>query len=158
MAEVVRKVVVENVPKIYNSGYTIRYRIVSEDRNRVSHWSPFHTFERPEPGVQPLPESVDGEVAFISTRQVSSSWEETNTNSLYDVYVKWDFETNYASEDLGWTYAKTVSVPTYNTLVPLNPANSQPAQSVKILVQQPTATKEYTPMALVFYGEDSVAS
>ena len=33
-----------NLPPIssVDEGYTIRYRIISEDRNRVSHWSPVY--------------------------------------------------------------------------------------------------------------------
>ena len=120
MADVVKKVIVENVPKIYGSGYTIRYRVISEDRNRVSHWSPMHTFEKNIP--ENVPDSVDGEVVFISPRQVSATWEETNTNSVYEVFIKWDYDAFYADDDpdnnpdpnlyddpdLGWKYARTV--------------------------------------------------
>lgn len=153
MADIVKKVIVENVPKVYNSGYSIRYRIISDDRNRVSHWSPIHTFERNQASIP-----VDGEVTFISPRQVSASWEETNTNSIYEIFIKWDFEDNYADPDLGWTYVRTVSAPTYSTLVPLDPDTSMPAQGVKIWVQQPTATRQYTAAAEVFTGEDTIAS
>ena len=42
----IKKVIVQkkNLPSISgtNNKYIIRYRIVSEDRNRTSHWSPQH--------------------------------------------------------------------------------------------------------------------
>jgi hypothetical protein len=162
MADVVKKVIVENVPKVYNSGYTIRYRIVSEDKNRTSHWSPMHTFERPpEVSIPTIPDSVDGEIVFLSNRQISASWAETNTNSIYEIFLKWDFEDNYANDLVGWNYIRTVSSPTYSTLVPLNPPNpltGVPAEAVKIWVQQPTATKQYTPMAKIFTQEGTLTS
>ncbi len=156
MAEVVKKVVVENVPKVYGSGYTIRYRIISEDRNRVSHWSPMHTFERPQVGIEPTP--VEGEIVFVSQRQVSASWSETNTNSIYEIFLKWEGDDNYEDDNIGWKYVRTVSVPTYSTFVPDIAGPNTPAQSVRIWVQQPTATKEYTPQAIIYTGEDAFTS
>lgn len=141
MSEIVKKVVVENVPKVYGSGYTIRYRIVSEDRNRVSHWSPMHTFERPQLGIEPDP--VEGEIAFVSERQISASWEETNTNSIYEVFTNWDDEVD-ALSNFVWTYVRTVSSPTYTALAPVG------TERVRIWVQQPTTNKEQTPDAEVF--------
>lgn len=45
----IKKVVIlnEDLPVINSefSGYGVRYRIVSEDRNRVSHWSPVYTLD-----------------------------------------------------------------------------------------------------------------
>ncbi len=156
MADVVKKVVVENVPKIYGSGYTIRYRIVSEDRNRTSHWSPMHTFQKDIP--ETAPPLVDGEIIFISERQVSATWAETNTNTVYEVFIKWDFEDNYLSDTLGWTYVRTVSTPTYNTLVPLDPDTNLPAQGVRIWVQQPTSSQVHEPFARIFEGQDPIPS
>jgi len=156
MADVVKKVVVENVPKIFGSGYTIRYRVVSEDRNRTSHWSPMHTFQKDIPTEEPL--SVDGEVVFISERQVSATWAETNTNTVYEIFIKWDFEDNYLNDTLGWTYVRTVSTPTYNTLVPIDPDTNLPAQGVRIWVQQPTSNQVHEPFALIFEGQDPVPS
>lgn len=167
MADVVKRVVVENVPKVYQSGYTIRYRVVSEDRNRVSHWSPIYTFERDEAFVP-----VSGEILFISERQVSASWEEINPNSIYEIFIKWDYDAFYEDnnpendpdpnlydvEGQGWKYIRTVSSPNYSTLVPLDAENNPLSESVKIWVQQPTTTHEYTPGALVFTGEDTFTS
>jgi len=156
MADVVKKVVVENVPKIFGSGYTIRYRVVSEDRNRTSHWSPMHTFQKDIPTEEPL--SVDGEVVFISERQVSATWAETNTNTVYEIFIKWDFEDNYLNDTLGWTYVSTVPTPTYNTFVPLDPDTHLPAQGVRIWVQQPTSNPVHEPFALIFEDQDPVPS
>lgn len=151
MADVIKKVVVENVPKIYGSGYTIRYRVISEDRNRVSHWSPMHTFEKNIPTEPPA--SVDGEIVFVSNRQVSATWEETNANSVYEIFINWNEEVD---EDLNlvWTYMRTVSSPTYTTLAPVG------TESVSIWVQQPTSNQVKEDLALIFedYAENAFTS
>lgn len=141
MADVVKKVVVENVPKIYGSGYTIRYRVVSEDRNRTSHWSPMHTFQKDIPVEPPL--SVDGEIAFISERQVSATWTETNANSVYEVFINWNDQVD-ENLDIVWTYVRTVSSPTYTTLAPIG------SEIVSIWVQQPTSDQVQEPFALIY--------
>ena len=156
MAEEIKKVVVENVPKVYGSGYTIRYRIVSEDRNRISHWSPMHTFERPQLEGTPVP--VSGEIVFVSQRQVSASWQETNANSVYEIFLKWEGDPDYEDDALGWRYVRTISTPTYSTFVPNVIGTTTPAESVRIWVQQPTSTKERTFQALVYTGEDTFTS
>jgi len=141
MADIVKKVVVENVPKIYGSGYTIRYRIISEDRNRTSHWSPMHTFEKDIPTDPPT--SVDGEIAFISERQVSATWTETNANSVYEIFINWNDQVD-ENLDLVWTYVRTVSSPTYTTLAPVG------SEIVSIWVQQPTSNQVQEPLALIY--------
>lgn len=141
MADVVKKVVVENVPKIYGSGYTIRYRVVSEDRNRTSHWSPMHTFQKDIPTEEPI--SVDGEIVFVSNRQVSATWEEINSNLVYEIFINWNDEVD-EELNLVWTYMRTVSSPTYTTLAPTG------AESVSIWVQQPTSNQVQEPLALIF--------
>lgn len=50
-------------------GYSIRYRIISEDRNRVSHWSPIYV-------VVPDYTYVPGTIEFNSANQVASfTWD-----------------------------------------------------------------------------------
>lgn len=50
-------------------GYSIRYRIISEDRNRVSHWSPIYV-------VVPDYTYVPGTIEFNSANQVANfTWD-----------------------------------------------------------------------------------
>jgi len=115
MADVVKKVVVENVPKIYGSGYTIDiglFQKIATERHTGHQCTPF----------------------------------------------KWDFEDNYFNNTLGWNYVKTVSTPTYNTLVPLDPDTNLPAQGVRIWVQQPTSSQVHEPFARIFEGQDPIPS
>jgi hypothetical protein len=50
-------------------GYSLRYRIISEDRNRVSHWSPVYL-------VIPNYTYVSGDIQFNSSNQIASiTWD-----------------------------------------------------------------------------------
>lgn len=151
MADVVKKIVVEDVPNIYGSGYTIRYRVISEDRNRTSHWSPMYTFQKDIPTEAPT--SVDGEIVFVSNRQVSATWEETNANSIYEIFINWNEQVD---EDLNlvWTYMRTVSIPTYTTLAPTG------SESVRIWAQQTTSGQTKEDLALIFtdFAENAFTS
>jgi hypothetical protein len=67
--------------------YVVRYRIVSEDRNRFSHWSAQHLVS-----PVPLQESEYSAIAVTkSTGFLTVSWETepTVTPVSYDIYVAW---------------------------------------------------------------------
>jgi hypothetical protein len=52
-----------------NEGYTLRYRIISEDRNRVSHWSPVYL-------VIPNFTYVPGQINFNTGNQIATfTWD-----------------------------------------------------------------------------------
>lgn len=52
-----------------NEGYTLRYRVISEDRNRVSHWSPAYL-------IIPNFTFVPGQIKFASSNQTASfTWD-----------------------------------------------------------------------------------
>ncbi len=63
--------------------YYVRYRIVSEDKNRVSHWSPIHSVDSLAIG------DVDGDVS-ISGKFTVVVWEDSLNRPKYDVFVKFD--------------------------------------------------------------------
>ncbi len=65
--------------------YNLRYRIISDDRNRTSHWSPVY--------------NISGESITLVSGAVSKTgnivtavWENTNLFPEYDVFVKFDSE------------------------------------------------------------------
>lgn len=52
-----------------DQGYTVRYRIISEDRNRLSHWSPVYL-------IVPNFTYVPGQINFTSSNQIASfTWD-----------------------------------------------------------------------------------
>jgi hypothetical protein len=73
--------------------YAYRYRIVSEDRNRTSSWSPIKIIDAP--AVAFLEES-DGDVV-ISGNSITATWSDENNRPSYDVFTYFYFSVNKAS-------------------------------------------------------------
>jgi hypothetical protein len=111
--------------------YIVRYRIVSEDRNRNSHWSP--QYKLPVlPYIDDDTTAVNFAIGLDATKKIISiAWTPTaDINNEFDVYLKWD------SAD--WVYEKRVLAPAYTVLA------KQGATSVKVCVQIPTfPTKKF---------------
>lgn len=91
-----------NLPPVNDSnGYLVRYRIVSEDRNRVSHWSPISEV------VSNTPALVDGRVVYADDI-VNAVWGDEAGYPDYDVFVGFDSATP--------TYHGTTSIHSYSFL------------------------------------------
>ena len=65
-----------------NGEYLLRYRIISEDKNRNSHWSPVYKLD-----ATPFIEQVSGDLQINSASGVTAIWGDTNFKSLYDIFV-----------------------------------------------------------------------
>jgi hypothetical protein len=65
------------------SAYVVRYRVVSEDKNRTSHWSP--TIVTNPVAVQ----SVSGALSITETI-ITAVWGDELNRPSYDVFVKFD--------------------------------------------------------------------
>lgn len=64
-------------------GHYARYRVVSEDRNRTSHWSPVYAVRVPPFGLM-------GEVQVtVGTSTVTAVWGDVLDRPRYDVFVRW---------------------------------------------------------------------
>jgi hypothetical protein len=83
----VKKAIVpkESLPPVDSetAGYVVRYRIISEDKNRTSHWSPtFVTNAVPT-------ETVSGALSITSSI-ITAVWDDELNRPQYDVFVKFD--------------------------------------------------------------------
>ena len=82
----IKKVVVpkSSLPDVTKDNkYLIRYRIVTEDKNRVSGWSPVFSLNAKEP------ENINVEYV-IDGRIISMVWEDLEPKPGYDIFVKFD--------------------------------------------------------------------
>jgi hypothetical protein len=97
-------------------GYEVRYRIVSEDKNRTSHWSPSYL-------IKPNLTFVSGEIHCNTSGGISTvAWNDVDiykntqyirTAEEYDVWVKWD------RDDGGdWLYRSRIANTSISLLVP----------------------------------------
>lgn len=109
-----------------NQNYSVRFRIVSEDKNRNSHWSVKYTLALPDV----VETEIDYRVAVDQAHDtITTVWTPpTGTRSEFDVYVKWDNEP--------WQFASTVFTTTYSTIIKTG------ANHVQIAVQVPTFPKK----------------
>jgi hypothetical protein len=75
----------ESLPPVdsESAGYVVRYRIISEDKNRTSHWSP--TFVTNAVPVI----SVNGALSITSSI-ITAVWGDELNRPAYDVFVKFD--------------------------------------------------------------------
>jgi hypothetical protein len=77
--------------------YVVRYRVVSEDKNRSSFWSPNYTV------LSSLIDSVDGDVT-IKTNSVDVIWDNSLQISAFDVFVAFN---SSSDNDLKWSGTTT---------------------------------------------------
>jgi hypothetical protein len=109
--EIIKKVKInqDDLPTINSitQKYDVRYRIISEDKNRTSHWSPIVN-------VDPQYTYVSGNINIVSSGITTVAWDAVNIkigNQIikqakdYDVWVRWS-KTN-ANGD--WNYIQRVS-------------------------------------------------
>jgi hypothetical protein len=92
----VKKVTIEkkDLPPLSPNGeYLIRYRIISEDKNRTSHWSPIYTLDAKAVPLRDgtldtknLIRDVTSSVTVTPTT-IIIDWETTNDASLYDIFI-----------------------------------------------------------------------
>lgn len=131
----IKKVVVlkKNLPALFgvDHNYIVRYRIVSEDKNRTSHWSAQNKAIPPTTTTVNHSISVDGTAGVI--RLV---WDQVDGISGYDIYVKWDSGS--------WIYLGASTSNSYSCLI----KNS--SSSVKFAVQVPTFPKERFTSSTIF--------
>jgi hypothetical protein len=102
------RIINNSLPEIISGleGYLVRYRIVSEDRNRLSHWSPIVL-------VQPSYDFVAGTTSIgLSSEHINLIWDPVRiekdgtlirNETEYDVWLRWD-----AGDGGDWIYGRRV--------------------------------------------------
>lgn len=139
MAEsIIKKVVIkkEDLPAFngVTGSYSVRYRIVSEDKNRYSHWSPYYSL-----AVQMFP-TVQCSVA-VTDKVVNMVWQQPSGLAVrqYDIY----FKTGTGSTAV-WQYMATTTTTQFSTLI------ADTVSTLTVAVQIPTYPKEYSSTAAIF--------
>ena len=132
MSEIIKKakILKEFLPPVDSEsfGYVVRYRIISEDKNRTSHWSP--TFVT---NAVPV-ESVSGALSITSSI-ITAVWGDELNRPSYDVFVKFDSGSFF--------YHGTTPVHTYQFL-------NTGTTSVHVKVQIASSIKEVKAGLVIF--------
>lgn len=108
MADVLKKAIIKSadLPQVSpENTYIVRYRIISQDQNRASHWSPIYNIDAPAINK----DDIDGNITFsATTRQITIGW--TNeARGPYDVF--------YRLDSGAWQYLATTSSTSYQYFV-----------------------------------------
>jgi hypothetical protein len=80
----VKKVTIEKKdfpPLSPNGEYLLRYRIISEDKNRTSHWSPVYKIDA-TPFIQDVDSNID-----VTPSGILITWGQQNSAPLYDIFI-----------------------------------------------------------------------
>lgn len=125
-----------------DEGYNIKLRLISQDRNRTSYWTPILQVEAPQVTEIPYVFNVSNFTSPSGNQKtVTVVWNDPNNNKQYDVYVKW-----YASAgdpNAQWEYAGSTFANTYSLISPT-------AHSFQVAVQRLTYPKEYVQRYALF--------
>jgi len=176
VAEVIKKVIIKNknLPSVTFDDnslfYSVRYRIISEDKNRTSQWSPVYKLEAPTTTSAGLP--YDGAVtperfhinvvgntinavwSFKPTAQNPTNLEKIFAEtSVFDVWTRWN--PNATPSNTGWTEWEKVSTVSTNSFSTLKKTTGSPLQ-VQIAIQIPTNVKVRDNRLTLFIGKSSV--
>jgi hypothetical protein len=117
-----------------NGLYVVRYRIISEDRNRTSHWSPQYTLSPAQvvanPGENIIENRVSDNLIFVSWK-LPKDYRDKEKSEIgsFDVYVAWG--TTTAGVGL-YEYYSTVSGT--SAVIAINPS----AQKYQVAIQNRT--------------------
>lgn len=101
---------------VENEGYVFRYRIISDDKNRRSHWSPIKTIKPEFTFVsKTLHHSKTGDVSVLTWDPVVIK---KGTNVIkqadaYDVWIKWG-----RNSDGDWIHNGTITNNTLSLVIP----------------------------------------
>jgi hypothetical protein len=136
MAEIIKKAKIfkEFLPPVDSEsfGYVVRYRIISEDKNRTSHWSP--TFVTNAVTV----ESVEGAVSTTASI-ITVVWGDELDMPSYDVFVKFNTDPDFV-------YHGTSNVHNYQFLKEAGTSIT----SVEIIIQVEGINKEYNAVLVIY--------
>jgi deoxyribodipyrimidine photolyase-like uncharacterized protein len=144
MAEQIKKIRIKNnnLPSILvdKEGYTTRYRVVSEDKNRYSHWSSVSI-------VQPEYTLISGNITFSKNNSIANfAWDSVEVQienyhisqeREYDIWVRWD-----RGDGGDWIYKQRVEttnasfpIPTTYTINGLVQVSSPNRVSIEIYLK-----------------------
>jgi hypothetical protein len=154
-----KKVVIEkkDLPPLSPNGeYLIRYRIISEDKNRVSHWSPIYTLDltNVKSGaefinlIKPVTSSIE-----VTPSDIILTWGDANQNPLYDIFVSYKISGTW--RDYFWKGSSPIH--TYGLLQPTASTDiGYGATDIRIAVQLAGIEKSTSPTLTISTAEKSL--
>jgi hypothetical protein len=146
----------DNLPPISadQGKYVVRYRIISNDRNRVSHWSPQFLVSLTPPNFEAAEDrnisvTVAGSTLVVRWNISAKAQAEFNKNpklelTSYDVYLVWG-DSPTSTNPIGSPTAYYATSSGNYLTVPIETGR----ESVRIVVQAITYPRKYTPAVAI---------
>lgn len=156
--------------------YNVRYRVVSEDKNRLSHWSKVYRVDMPSTTDADLPYTTAARIHInkvgSSTKTIIITWSHPLESELnpdpvkaqlerifdhminYDVWIRWSTlntpnPSNPADWAIDWTYFSTVSADTFSILKP------SAYNAIGVAIQIPTVEKTRDTRLTLFQTQEN---
>ena len=121
-----------------NRTYVLRYRFISEDKNRTSHWSPIYKII-----AEDTPSEILNSMIIDTTNKVINlAWEPQPNMEEYFIYVKWN--------NAGWQYYTKTTQTNYSIVY------DSTKTYVHVAVQTKTIPLERFADAALFENEGSL--
>lgn len=135
--------------------YAFRYRVMSEDKNRYSHWSPIQKIVMPDV-TSPFPYTTAGRISVAITNNTglkvaTAVWTHKTASespteyekvfskiNIFDVWVRWNNTNTDDPAAPGWTSWEYVSMVSSNSF---STAVSNGYSGMDIAIQVPTTDK-----------------
>lgn len=121
-----------------NRQYVLRYRFISEDKNRTSHWSPVYKIIAEDTPS----EILNSMIIDTANKVINLAWEPQPNMEEYFIYVKWN--------NSGWQYYTKTSQTNYAIVY------GPEKEYVHIAVQPKTIPLERFADAILFENEGSL--
>lgn len=121
-----------------NRQYILRYRFISEDKNRTSHWSPVYKIIAEDTPS----EILNSLVIDTANRVINLAWEPQANIEEYFIYIKWN--------NSGWQYYTKTTQPNYSIVY------GPEKDYIHIAVQPKTIPLERFADAILFENEGSL--
>ena len=121
-----------------NKTYILKYRFISEDKNRASHWSPVYKIIAEDTPV----EILNSLIIDTTNRVVNLTWEPQANIEEYYIYVKWN--------NGNWNYYSKTSQTNYSIVY------SSDKEYINVAIQTKTIPLQKFSNATLFENEGSL--
>lgn len=140
-----KKFIDENGDLLEINKYILRYRFISEDKNRTSHWSPAYKINAQDTAQ----EILNSMIVNTNDKIINLVWQPQNNVSEYHIYVWWNNDLD-ENGDPDWQYYAATTSTNYSIVYPTSKTY------VKIAVQVKTIPLQRFVSATLFENEGSL--
>lgn len=148
-----------DLPAVSKDGvYTVRFRIVSDDQNSTSYWTPIYNLMIPAEGSKLVKDAVMANVYHDpigqSTPQnynIYVSWHDPNNLGFYDIYTQWKFNDSWSE----WIHLDTLATRNFSFNPPMHlvMGTGHSFTAYNVAVTRANFNKEYSPSLALFSTE-----